>query len=134
MTAAGLTRGDGVLYAVEPSPDAIAVALGVVAAGGVLVLADPGLAPGVLQARLKLARPRWVVAESRALRPHVVRAATGFGTPPRDSAAGPAGSPAWLETKPRVHRPLAARGAIGSGPAARPHRPGEPGAGAGRSR
>ncbi|MEU4227312.1 class I adenylate-forming enzyme family protein [Nonomuraea sp. NPDC026600] len=64
LVADGLARGDGVLYAVEPSPDAIAVALGVVAAGGVLVLADPGLAPEILQARLRLARPRWVVAGS----------------------------------------------------------------------
>lgn len=64
LAADGLARGDGVLYAVEPSPDAIAVALGVVAAGGVLVLADPGLAPEILQARLRLARPRWVVAGS----------------------------------------------------------------------
>lgn len=64
MTAAGLRHGDGVLYAVEPAPDGIAVALGVVAAGGVLVLADPGLAPGVLEARLRLARPRWVVADA----------------------------------------------------------------------
>ncbi|MEU7741460.1 class I adenylate-forming enzyme family protein [Nonomuraea sp. NPDC049158] len=64
LAAEGLERGDGVLYAVEPSPDAIAVALGVVAAGGVLVLADPGLAPEILRARLRLARPRWVVAGS----------------------------------------------------------------------
>ncbi|WP_219469701.1 class I adenylate-forming enzyme family protein [Nonomuraea rhizosphaerae] len=62
LAGAGLAPGDGVLYAVEPSPEAIAVALGVVAAGGVLVLADPGLAPEILQARLRLARPRWVVA------------------------------------------------------------------------
>lgn len=73
MTAAGLSRGDGVLYAVEPSPDAIAIAIGVVAAGGVLVLADPGIAPEVLAARLKLARPRWVVAASR------LYAITAFG-------------------------------------------------------
>lgn len=64
LVAAGLEPGDGVLYAVQPAPDAIAVALGVVAAGGVLVFADPGLAAGVLEARLRLARPRWVVAES----------------------------------------------------------------------
>ncbi|MEU6996815.1 class I adenylate-forming enzyme family protein [Nonomuraea sp. NPDC046570] len=64
LSAAGLSRGDGVLYAVRPSPEAVAIALGVVAAGGVLVLADPGLAPGVLESRLRLARPRWVVAES----------------------------------------------------------------------
>lgn len=65
LSAAGLARGDGVLYAVEPSPEAIAVALGVVAAGGVLVLADPGVPPAILAARLRLAEPRWVVAESR---------------------------------------------------------------------
>ncbi|WP_214326921.1 class I adenylate-forming enzyme family protein [Nonomuraea sediminis] len=65
LSAAGLARGDGVLYAVEPSPEAIAVALGVVAAGGVLVLADPGVPPAILEARLRLAEPRWVVAESR---------------------------------------------------------------------
>lgn len=64
FAAAGLESGDGVLYAVQPAPDAIALALGVVAAGGVLVFADPGLAAGVLEARLRLARPRWVVAES----------------------------------------------------------------------
>lgn len=64
FVAAGLEPGDGVLYAVQPAPDAIAVALGVVAAGGVLVFADPGLAAGMLEARLRLANPRWVVAES----------------------------------------------------------------------
>jgi acyl-CoA synthetase (AMP-forming)/AMP-acid ligase II len=73
LAGAGLAPGDGVLYAVEPSPDAIAVALGVVAAGGVLVLADPGLAPEILQARLRLARPRWVVAAS------MLYAVTSFG-------------------------------------------------------
>ncbi|MEV4185310.1 AMP-binding protein, partial [Streptosporangium canum] len=34
------------------------------AAGGTLVLADPGLAPEVLGARMTATRPRWVVAES----------------------------------------------------------------------
>ncbi|MFI6476528.1 class I adenylate-forming enzyme family protein [Nonomuraea sp. NPDC050663] len=64
LVSAGLRAGEGVLYAVRPSPEAIAVALGVVGAGGTLILADPGLAPGVLEARLRLAAPGWVVAES----------------------------------------------------------------------
>ncbi|GAA4095844.1 AMP-binding protein [Nonomuraea soli] len=64
LVSAGLRPGEGVLYAVRPSPEAIAVALGVVGAGGTLILADPGLAPGVLEARLRVASPGWVVAES----------------------------------------------------------------------
>jgi acyl-CoA synthetase (AMP-forming)/AMP-acid ligase II len=62
--AAELRPGDGVLFAVRSGPDAVALALGAVAAGGMLVLADPGLAPEVLTWRLTTIRPRWVVAES----------------------------------------------------------------------
>ncbi|MBB5626315.1 class I adenylate-forming enzyme family protein [Sphaerisporangium krabiense] len=61
---AGLAPGEAVLFAVRPGPDAVVCALGAVAAGGMLVLADPGLAPAVAAARLKLAPPRWVVADS----------------------------------------------------------------------
>ncbi|MGW4426189.1 AMP-binding protein [Streptosporangium sp. NPDC004631] len=60
---AGLS-GDGVLFAVRPGVDAVALALGAVAAGGTLVLADPGLAPEVLTARMAATRPSWVIAES----------------------------------------------------------------------
>ena len=56
--------GDGVLFAVRPGVDAVALALGAVAAGGTLVLADPGLAPEVLTARMAATRPSWVIAES----------------------------------------------------------------------
>lgn len=56
--------GDGVLFAVRPGVDAVALALGAVAAGGTLVLADPGLAPDVLAARMTATRPAWVVSES----------------------------------------------------------------------
>lgn len=56
--------GDGVLFAVRPGVDAVALALGAVAAGGTLVLADPGLAPDVLAARMAATRPAWVVSES----------------------------------------------------------------------
>ncbi|WP_248959879.1 class I adenylate-forming enzyme family protein [Sphaerisporangium perillae] len=60
----GLRPGDGVLFAVRPGPDAVTLALGAVAAGGMLVLADPGLAPDVVAGRLALTRPAWVVADS----------------------------------------------------------------------
>ncbi|MGJ6965458.1 AMP-binding protein [Streptosporangium sp. G11] len=60
----GLRPGDGVLFAVRPGVDAVALALGAVAAGGTLVLADPGLAPDVLAARMAATRPAWVVSES----------------------------------------------------------------------
>jgi acyl-CoA synthetase (AMP-forming)/AMP-acid ligase II len=53
-----------VLFAVRPGVDAVVLALGAVAAGGTLVLADPGLAPDVLAARLAITRPKWVVTES----------------------------------------------------------------------
>ncbi|MEU4545510.1 class I adenylate-forming enzyme family protein [Nonomuraea dietziae] len=61
------TQGDegfGALFAVRPGPDAVAMALGAVAAGGTLVLADPGLAPEVFAGRMALTRPRWVLSES----------------------------------------------------------------------
>ncbi|GII87984.1 fatty-acyl-CoA synthase [Sphaerisporangium siamense] len=61
---AGLAPGEPVLFAVRPGPDAVVCALGAVAAGGMLVLADPGLAPTVAAARLRLAPPRWVIADS----------------------------------------------------------------------
>ncbi|WP_131740263.1 class I adenylate-forming enzyme family protein [Actinomadura roseirufa] len=60
----GLREGDGVLFSVRPSPEALVLALGVVAAGGVVVFADPGAGPEMFTARLRLARPRWSAAES----------------------------------------------------------------------
>ncbi|MFC3984903.1 class I adenylate-forming enzyme family protein [Streptosporangium jomthongense] len=60
----GTAPGRGVLFAVRPGVDAVVLALGSVAAGGTLVLADPGLAPDVLAARMTATRPGWVVAES----------------------------------------------------------------------
>ncbi|MFF4988927.1 class I adenylate-forming enzyme family protein [Streptosporangium saharense] len=63
-TMAATAAGQGVLFAVRPGVDAVVLALGSVAAGGTLVLADPGLAPDVLAARMTATRPGWVVAES----------------------------------------------------------------------
>ncbi|WP_026401150.1 class I adenylate-forming enzyme family protein [Actinomadura rifamycini] len=64
LISEGLEPGDGVLFSVRPSPESLALALGVVAAGGVVVFADPGAGPEMFTARLRLARPRWSAAES----------------------------------------------------------------------
>ncbi|TDC40812.1 long-chain fatty acid--CoA ligase [Actinomadura sp. KC345] len=64
LLAGGLSAGDGVLFSVRPSPESLVLALGVVAAGGVVVFADPGAGPEMFTARLRLARPRWSAAES----------------------------------------------------------------------
>ena len=62
--SAGLEPGDGVLFSVRPSPQSLVLALGVVAARGVVVFADPGAGPEMFEARLRLAAPRWSAAES----------------------------------------------------------------------
>ncbi|MFC4905986.1 class I adenylate-forming enzyme family protein [Actinomadura gamaensis] len=64
LRANGLRPGDGVLFSVRPSPDSLVLALAVVAAGGVVVFADPGAGPEMFAARLRLADPRWSAAES----------------------------------------------------------------------
>ncbi|WP_051108947.1 class I adenylate-forming enzyme family protein [Actinomadura flavalba] len=61
---AGLEAGDGVLFSVRPSAESLVLALGVVAAGGVVVFADPGAGPEMFTARLALAKPRWSAAEA----------------------------------------------------------------------
>ena len=62
--SAGLEPGDGVLFSVRPSPQSLVLALGVVAARGVVVFADPGAGPEMFEARLRLAAPCWSAAES----------------------------------------------------------------------
>ena len=64
LVDAGLSPGDRVLFSVRPSPEAVVLALGVVAAGGAVVFADPGAGPEMFTARLRLARPRWSAAEA----------------------------------------------------------------------
>ncbi|WP_281174968.1 AMP-binding protein [Actinomadura oligospora] len=64
LRANGMRAGDGVLFSVRPSPDSLVLALGVVAAGGVVIFADPGAGPEMFAARLRLASPRWSAAES----------------------------------------------------------------------
>ncbi|WP_241661390.1 AMP-binding protein [Thermomonospora catenispora] len=64
LRAAGLRPGEGVLVGVRHSAETVIIALAVVAAGGTLVIADPGAGPEMFAARLRAARPRWVIAES----------------------------------------------------------------------
>lgn len=63
LVAHGMAPGDGVLFAVRPSPRAVVAALSVVAAGGVVVVADPGAGEGLSSERLAAAHPVWTMAE-----------------------------------------------------------------------
>lgn len=64
LTVRGLVPGDRVLFSVRPGLDGICLALGIVAAGGTVVFADPGAGAAMFRARAALAAPRWVAAES----------------------------------------------------------------------
>ncbi|CAN5608682.1 class I adenylate-forming enzyme family protein [soil metagenome] len=64
LTAEGLAQGDRVLFSVRPGLDAVTLALGIIAAGGTVVFADPGAGEAMFRARAALAAPKWVAAES----------------------------------------------------------------------
>ena len=64
LAAAGLAPGDRVLFSVRPGIDGICLALGIIAAGGTVVFADPGAGESLFRARAALAAPAWVAAES----------------------------------------------------------------------
>jgi acyl-CoA synthetase (AMP-forming)/AMP-acid ligase II len=64
LVAAGLTRGDRVLFSVRPGPAGLVLALGAVAAGATVVFIDPGAGLELFAARFELAAPRWAAAES----------------------------------------------------------------------
>jgi len=87
LAADGFTPGDRVLFSVRPNLDGICLALGIIAAGGTVVFADPGAGEAMFRARATLAAPRWVAAESilylastRPLRPIARR--RGLELPP----------------------------------------------------
>ena len=60
----GVQPGDRVLFSVRPGIDAVVLALGIIAAGGTVVFADPGAGDALFRARAGLAAPKWVAAES----------------------------------------------------------------------
>lgn len=76
LVDSGMKQGDRFFFSVRPDPDGILLALGIVAAGGVLVFADPGTAPEIFNARLDLCKPRYAAAESL-----LYFASTGFMAP-----------------------------------------------------
>ncbi|WP_010203540.1 class I adenylate-forming enzyme family protein [Salinibacterium sp. PAMC 21357] len=64
LTDEGFVPGDRVLFSVRPGLDGICLALGVIAAGGTIVFADPGAGETMFRARAGLAAPKWVAAEA----------------------------------------------------------------------
>ncbi|WP_300014595.1 class I adenylate-forming enzyme family protein [Pseudonocardia sp.] len=64
LRAAGFVPGRRMLFSVRPSPDAVVLALGTVAAGGTVVFVDPGVGSALFAARTELAAPSWAAAES----------------------------------------------------------------------
>jgi acyl-CoA synthetase (AMP-forming)/AMP-acid ligase II len=64
LAAAGMAKGDRVLFSVRPSLAAIVLILATARAGGVLVAFDLGMGPALFASRMALLRPRWVMAES----------------------------------------------------------------------
>jgi len=64
LTGERLKPGDRVLFSVRPNLDGISLALGIIAAGGTVVFADPGAGESMFRARAGLAAPQWVAAES----------------------------------------------------------------------
>lgn len=64
LRANGFAPGDSLLFSIRPGPDALVLALAVVAAGGTIVFVDPGMPPDLLAARVELARATWAGAES----------------------------------------------------------------------
>ncbi|MDN5931509.1 MAG: acyl--CoA ligase [Pseudonocardia sp.] len=64
LQSAGFGPGQRMLFSVRPSPDAVVLALGTVAAGGTVVFVDPGVGPALFAARTELAAPGWAAAES----------------------------------------------------------------------
>jgi acyl-CoA synthetase (AMP-forming)/AMP-acid ligase II len=73
LRANGFTPGDALLFAIRPGPDALVLALATVAAGGVVVFADPEVPADLLTARAGLAGVTWAAAES------VLYMVSGFG-------------------------------------------------------
>jgi acyl-CoA synthetase (AMP-forming)/AMP-acid ligase II len=64
LLAEGFVHGDTVLFAARTGAAGLAALLGVLAAGGVVVTTDSGVGPALAAARLRMAPPRWLFAES----------------------------------------------------------------------
>lgn len=61
----GLRAGDAVLFTVPPSIASITLIMALVRIGATIVAADPRMGTAVFASRVALARPQWVIADSR---------------------------------------------------------------------
>ncbi len=64
LRAAGLERGDRLLFSIRPRPEGVVLALGAVLAGGSIVFVDPGSTPELFAARCAAAAPRFAATEA----------------------------------------------------------------------
>ena len=96
LRRAGLAPGDRVAFSIRPSLDGVAAALAVVAAGGTVAFADPGMGAELFAARMAMAAPAMTMVES------VLHAAAAW--PPLRAAAAARGLrlPDWGAVAP-VH-------------------------------
>lgn len=65
LQARGVRQGDRFLFSVTPDPDGILLALGIMTAGGAVVLTDPRTEPDIVESRVRITAPKYAVAESR---------------------------------------------------------------------
>jgi len=63
LTLRGFQSGDRALLLSKPGVDAVAWVLGVMYAGGVSVIADPGMGKVVFEERVKAAEPKWALVD-----------------------------------------------------------------------
>ncbi|HEX2680456.1 MAG TPA: AMP-binding protein, partial [Candidatus Dormibacteraeota bacterium] len=64
LRLAGLRPGDAVVFSIRPCPEAVLLILAIARCGGVMVAAEPGMAPDLFASRMSALSPRWVMAES----------------------------------------------------------------------
>jgi acyl-coenzyme A synthetase/AMP-(fatty) acid ligase len=64
LQSRGAQQGDRFLFSVRPDPDGIMLALGIIAAGGVVVFADPDTAAELFDTRIRLTNPKYAVSDS----------------------------------------------------------------------
>ncbi|MEM9954619.1 MAG: class I adenylate-forming enzyme family protein [Chloroflexota bacterium] len=64
LIARGFVAGDRALLLVRPSVDTMILVLGIVRAGGAVIIGDIAMGKDVFESRVRTAQPKWVFAES----------------------------------------------------------------------
>lgn len=64
LQASGFCPGHRMLFSIRPAPDSMIFLAGVLASGGSVVFADPGMTPALFDARVRCARPTVAAVES----------------------------------------------------------------------